>query len=150
MGALSNTKHEKFCLKWHETNNKTEAYRFSHPHSSRWKDATINNKASALSKESEILARLKELQDKSAARHFVTIDSLLDELQEARLIALQAETPQSSAAVSATMAKAKLMGLDISKIDHTSSDGSMTPKGIDITVTPEEAARIYTEMMEGK
>ena len=37
-----------------------------------------------------------------------------------------------------------------SKHDLTSTDGSMTPKGIDISATPEEAARAYTEMMENK
>jgi len=132
MSALPNPKHEKFCIVWHETGNKSEAYRKSHPQSLRWKEATVNSRASELSKESKILGRYKELQDETAARHFVTIDTLLEELQEARLIALQAETPQSSAAVSATMAKAKLMGLDISKVDLSSSDGTMTPKGRDL------------------
>lgn len=128
MAALEKAKHEMFVQKWHELDNKSEAYRQSHPASLRWKEATVNNKASALSKQGEILARYKELQDKLAARHFVTLDTLLEELQEAREIALKAETPQASAAVSATMSKAKLMGLDINKVDLTSSDGSMSPQ----------------------
>ncbi len=46
---------------------------------------------------------------------------------------------------------ATMQGWDAAaKYDHTSSDGSMATKGINITATPEEAARIYTEMMEGK
>lgn len=60
-------------------------------------------------------------------RHNVTVDSLLAELEEARQ-ALSAETPQSSAAVAATMGKAKLVGLDKQIIDHTSSDGTMATK----------------------
>lgn len=147
MAALEKAKHEMFVQKWHELDNKSEAYRLSHPASLRWKEATVNSKASTLSKDEKILARYKELQAKLAARHFVTLDTLLEELQEAREIALQAETPQASAAVSATMSKAKLMGLDIQKIEHS---GSTKVTTIDLTASPEDAARMYAEMMEGK
>lgn len=60
-------------------------------------------------------------------KHMITVDSLIKELEEARRVALEAETPQSSAAISATMGKAKLCGLDKQIIDHQSSDGSMSP-----------------------
>lgn len=65
----------------------------------------------------------------------ITLQSLLDELEEARLAALGAETVQSSAAVAATQAKAKLTGMDKLVIDNISSDGSMTPKGVSVTIT---------------
>ena len=110
--ALTNPKHEKFCLVWHETGNKSEAYRESHPNSLKWKDETVHNKASALSKQGEVLARFDELQEDALKSHGITIASLLSELDEARDMALEAETPQSSAAISATMNKAKLVGLD--------------------------------------
>ena len=42
---------------------------------------------------------------------------------------------QSSAAVAATQAKAKLTGMDKLVIDNISSDGSMTPKGVNVTIT---------------
>ncbi len=128
MASLQNPKHEKFCIVWHETGNKSEAYRQSHPHSSKWKDATINKRASELSKKREVAGRFKELQEEVIQNHGITIEGLLLELQEARLIALQAETPQSSAAVSATMAKAKLVGLDITKIEVSSKE-ELTPWG---------------------
>jgi len=109
---LQNPKEEKYCLIWHESGNKTKAYRESHPNSANWKDVTIHNKASALSKRGDIMARFSELQNEALASHGITIKSLLDELDEARVIAITAETPQSSAAISATMNKAKLVGLD--------------------------------------
>jgi phage terminase small subunit len=112
MASLKNSKHEKFCQVWHETNNKSEAYRQSHPTASKWKDATVNNRASELSKQDEILGRFSELQELALKSHGITIESLLKELDEARGIALSAETPQTSSAVSATMNKAKLVGLD--------------------------------------
>ena len=127
MPTLDNNKHELFAQKWHETDNKSEALRYSHPASKNWTDKTVHNRASELSKVSEVLGRYKELQGITAENHGVTIASLIEELNEARGIALEAETPQSSAAITATMSKAKLLGLEVQKIDHTSSDGSMSP-----------------------
>ena len=117
--ALSNSKHEKFCLVWHETGNKSEAYRESHPNSLKWKDDTVHNKASKLSKQGEVSARLKELQDDALKSHGITITSLLLELDEIKTKAMGAETPQCSAATSCVMNKAKLVGLDIHKVENT-------------------------------
>jgi hypothetical protein len=116
---LENQKHEAFCLLWHELGNKSEAYRKSHPRSLKWKDETVHNKASALSKRGEVAARFEQLQEQSVKEHGITIASLLKELEDARSIALTAETPQSSAAVSATMSKAKLVGLDKHALEVT-------------------------------
>lgn len=112
MAELDNNKHELFCQAWHETDNKSEAYRKSHPNSKKWKDETVHSKASTLSKNEKVLARYKELQRETSENHGITIHTLLEELDEARGIALSAETPQSSAAITATMSKAKLVGLD--------------------------------------
>lgn len=65
----------------------------------------------------------------------ITLQSLIDELEEARVAALTSETVQSSAAVAATQAKAKLTGMDKLVIDNISSDGSMTPRGVNVTIT---------------
>ena len=115
MAALTNPKHEKFCMVWHETGNKSEAYRESHPRSLKWKDVTVHNKSYELSKKGEILVRFGELQDKALESHGVTIESLLRELDEARDMALLEKNSHTSAAITATMSKAKLVGLDINK-----------------------------------
>ena len=127
MDALKNVKHELFVQKWHETGNKSEAYREAYPGSLKWKDESVHPKASELSRRDKVAARYKSLQDKTVEEHGITITSLLLELEEARAMALQPDVAQSSAAVSATMSKAKLVGLDVVKIDHSSKDGSMTP-----------------------
>jgi len=126
MPILKNGKHELFAQKWHELDNKTEAYRQSHPASSRWKPETIQNKASALSKRDDVLARYQELQKETAENHGITVDSLLSELDEIKTLAMTADTPQCSAAVSSVMSKAKLVGLDIVKIEISSKD-ELTP-----------------------
>lgn len=117
--ALENSKHEQFCQVWLETGNKSEAYRKSHPNSLKWKDETVHNKASALSKKGEVLARYEQLQENTVKAHGVTIASLIEELNEARQVALTADTPQSSAAITATMSKAKLVGLDKHQVEIT-------------------------------
>ncbi|SKO16492.1 Uncharacterised protein [Mycobacteroides abscessus subsp. massiliense] len=57
------------------------------------------------------------LKAEARQRHAVTVDDLLHELEQARAAALTAPTPQSSAAVSATMGKAKMLGLLVDKAE---------------------------------
>lgn len=120
-------KQEAFCLAYIETNNASEAYRRSYD-SSKMKPESVYESASRLLADVKITARLAELREPIMQRHNVTVDSLVLELEEARQAALSADTPQSSAAVAATMGKAKLCGLDKQVIDLMSSDGSMTPQ----------------------
>lgn len=120
MPVLENGSHELFSQHMHETGNKSEAYRLTFPEKAKkWKDETIHKRASEMSLLREVQGRVKELKEESAAKHSITIESLLNELDEARLAALGAETVQSSAAVSATMSKAKLVGLDINRVITT-------------------------------
>ncbi len=120
-------KQEKFCHAYIETGNAAEAYRQSY-NTESMKPQTIHREAKALLDTHTISTRLEQIRGTHMERHVITVDKLLEELEEARRAALEAESPQSSAAVSATMGKAKLLGLDKQIIDHQSSDGSMTPK----------------------
>lgn len=110
-----------------ETGNATEAYRQAYD-VSNMKPASINRLAHGQLENVNIRSRLKELREPIMDRHQITIDSLVAELEEARIAALTCETPQASAAVGATMGKAKLCGLDKQVIDNISSDGSMSPR----------------------
>lgn len=120
-------KQENFCLAYIETGNATEAYRRAY-NKRDIKTDTANRNAKKLMDNVKIMSRLEELRKPIIKRHNVTVDSLIGELEEARQLAL--ETEQTSAAVGATMGKAKLCGLDKQVIDHTSSDGTMSPKQI--------------------
>lgn len=115
-------KQEKFCQKYIELGNASEAYRQTY-NSSEMKSETVNRKAKFELDKDKIRARIQELQDRNLKRHDVTVDSLVGELEEARAIALQTE--QASAAVSATMGKAKLHGLlvDNVKAEVSGKDG---------------------------
>lgn len=104
-------KQEAFCLAYLETGNASEAYRRAY-NAANMSDPVVHNKASGLLAKGEVRVRLEELRSAAVKRHNITLDDLLRELEEARTKALNCESPQSSAAVSATMGKAKLLGLD--------------------------------------
>lgn len=111
-------KQEKFCQAYVETGDASEAYRSAYS-ADKMKPETVHNKAYQLRNQGEIRARIEALRDEAKIRHDITVSSLLEELEEARQAALTAETPQSSAAVAATMGKARITGLDKVVIDLT-------------------------------
>ncbi len=111
-------KQEKFCQAYVETGNASEAYRSAYS-ADKMKAATVNSKSYELLNNGEITVRVAELQQEHRTKHNITVSDLLRELEEARKAALTAETPQSSAAVAATMGKARITGLDKVVIDLT-------------------------------
>lgn len=130
-------KQEAFCQAYIETGNASEAYRKAYQ-AEGMKPEVVNVKAVELLKNGKVSVRVDELKGEHRDRHNLTVDDLIRELEEARQAALGAETPQSSAAVGATMGKAKLLGLDKLIVDNISSDGSMTPKPTTIQLLPVE------------
>jgi len=111
-------KQEAFCLSYMETGNASEAYRRVY-NAGGMKPESINRKAKELMDNGKIAARLAEVQAIAVERALVTVQSLTEELEEARALALQEGQP--SAAVSASMGKAKLHGLltDKQQTEHT-------------------------------
>ena len=101
-------KQELFAQVYLETSNASEAYKQAY--NTQANANTVNRKASQLLKHPEVIKLLADLQAIQRQRHKLTIDDLLQELEQSRLLAL--ENIQCSAAVTATMSKAKLLGLD--------------------------------------
>lgn len=126
-GEIVTPKQEKFCALYVELSNASEAYRQAYD-TSRMKPAVINVKACQLLAQAKIAVRVEELRAHHAERHDMTVDGLRDMLIEDRKFARECGTP--AAAVSATMGLAKLYGHLRDKIDHTSSDGSMSPPSL--------------------
>ncbi len=102
-------KQEKFCQQFISTGNASEAYRQSYD-CSKMKNTTINRAAHGLVENCKVGARIGELQEEGRKRHYVTVDSLTEQLQDAYGLAMQ--TGHTAAAVGATWALAKLHGLD--------------------------------------
>jgi len=131
-------KQEKFAQLYVELGNAAEAYRQSY-NAERMKPATIWQRSHDLLENGKVKVRVETIREAARERNKVTVDSLLVELEEARQVALGAETPQTGAAVSATMGKAKLVGLGKQILDLRSGDGSMTPKPLDTSTLSDTA-----------
>ncbi|WP_282376317.1 terminase small subunit [Pseudomonas sp. PS01302] len=126
-------KMEKFCLAYVETANAAESYRIAY-NTENMATATIGREGYNTLQKPQVQARLEELRKKVMERHEITVDTLLAELEEARKAALGAETPQTSAAVSATMGKAKLLGLDKKIVELTGKNGAPIETSSTVTV----------------
>ena len=126
-------KMEKFCLAYVETANAAESYRIAY-NTENMATATIGREGYNTLQKPQVQARLEELRKKVMERHEITVDTLLAELEEARKAALDAETPQTSAAVSATMGKAKLLGLDKKIVELTGKNGAPIETSSTVTV----------------
>lgn len=125
---------ERFCQFFIETGNASEAYRMAYP-DSKMNSNSLAVEACNLKKEPNVSLRILELQDMHVDRHNITVDDLIKELEEARQAALNPalEKPQSAAAVSATMGKAKLLGLDKQVLDITTNGESINNQPLDLS-----------------
>jgi phage terminase small subunit len=119
-------KQEAFCLAFIETGNASEAYRRSYDVSPDTKPETIWSEASRVLSDPKVSARVKELQEEARDLALVSIGTLTQELEEARSKAM-AEAKGASAAVSATMGKAKIHGLLVDKVAQTDTSGKDLP-----------------------
>lgn len=108
MPALTNPRHERFAQELAKGKTADAAYVEAGYKANR-------HNAAALARQEHISTRVAEITERGAVRAEITVASILEELEQARVAALGAETPQSSAAVSASMSKAKLLGLVVDK-----------------------------------
>lgn len=99
--------------------SQSDAYRYSYPESRKWADSSVWPKASQLASNGKVAARVSELQAKAAAQCLITIEMLINRLDEIRVMALAQERPQCATAVAAIMGQAKLLGLDKQVVEVT-------------------------------
>lgn len=110
MPALDNPRHERFAQELAKGKSASEAYVAAGYGESR-------SAASRLSTNVNVQARLAELQERSAKKTEVTLETLTAELDEAREIAIKLGQP--SAMVAATREKAVLLGMRVEKREST-------------------------------
>lgn len=127
MAALKNAKHERFAQELAKGLSQSEAYVAAGYQPSR-------SAAARLAADVNICARLAAIQERGAVRAELTLADIINELEEARQVALTAATPQSGSAVAATMGKAKLLGLVVDKAEVKSE--------VEVTDARERLARI--------
>lgn len=108
MPPLENARHERFAQGLAKGKTQEEAY----IEAGYVGDRTA---ASRLASDVNIRQRLQELQERAAIKVELTLADIIAEIEQARIAALAAETVQASAAVSASKAKAELLGLGAAK-----------------------------------
>lgn len=67
MAELQNARHEKFAQGIASGLSQRKAYRAAFPNSVKWKDETVDVKASELKKNDKVLVRLEELAQKASS-----------------------------------------------------------------------------------
>lgn len=89
MGALANVRHEKFAQGIAQGLSQRKAYREAFPNSLKWKDETVDSKASALAKNDKVSARVNELKNASTSKAIKTaierkewLSSIIDDEKE--------------------------------------------------------------------
>lgn len=87
-------KQEAFCFAYIETGNASEAYRQAYE-TEDMKSETVHRKAKELMDNGKITARIEELKAEHAERHKLTVDDLLKELEEARILAREKDNDSS-------------------------------------------------------
>jgi hypothetical protein len=107
MGALKNARHERFAQELAKGKSKTGAYKAAGFTGDR-------TAACRLSTTANIARRVAELKAKAAERVIVSVADIAQQLDEDREFARELESP--AAAVSATMGKAKVLGLIVNRI----------------------------------
>jgi midasin (ATPase involved in ribosome maturation) len=132
--ALKNARHEKFALALSEGKSATEAYVLA-----GYKPGRQN--AARLTTFDDIKARLAEIQAAAAKATEVTVASLLQELEDARIRANSLD--QLSTAVRAIEAKAKVSGIMVQRIEERIEVGG--PGAFDRHETAEEIAERVIE-----
>jgi hypothetical protein len=116
-GPLRNTRHEAFAQELFKgiAEGRSQAASYSAAGYTQNPNAAAADACRLLKASRHIIARVQELQQQTARKKKVTVESVVDELDTARAIAEKNE--QASAMVQATSVKAKVCGLFVEKTE---------------------------------
>lgn len=141
MPVLDNPRHEKFVQFLITGMSQRKAYREAFGNSLRWKDETVDNKASKLFRENEILARYKELQEIAQDEAIMTRKQRMVKLSE---IAENDEYPGDQIRAIDTLNK-----MDGDYIKKVELSGEIKNKNPYAGLTTEELRRLAYERDSG-
>ena len=133
MGPLKNSKRERFCQLRLEGKTLEQAYAGAGYNPDK-------GAACRMAKKPDIIQRMRELHVSALAKSEVTVESIAAQLDADRALAIKQKNP--SAAVSATVAKAKLYGLmtDKAVVQVTHNYAMMSDEELNF-----EIAALYAE-----
>lgn len=114
MPVLTKARYERFAQAIAKGKSQHDAYIYA-GYAPNQKPRDVRSNAGVLARKPEIAARIKELQERQAKRVGITVDTLLEELQD--MLTLAKRVKQPSAGVGAILAKGKLLGLITDKVE---------------------------------
>lgn len=123
--AKLNQQKERFAQLVASGMSQAAAYREAYPNSAKWKDSTVWSRSSELSKESEVLGRIAELQGEAAQMAVYTLMEHLGRLDD---LSRGAESEGKYAeAIKAEELRGKAAGFytERQQIDHTTNGESL-------------------------
>lgn len=147
MGSLL-PKEEHFCQEYALHGNATKAYREAYATKPDTKPITCAVNGCKLLKDERLKARIEELRAEFRGNITVTVETLVNEFEEARQHAL-ADPKGAAAATAASNAKAKLLGFMVEKHEHTGKDGGAieTKQTLDVGNLSEEELAVLAKML---
>ena len=124
---------EVFCRDFASFGDKIKAYRRAFPTLSIPPDEFCRDEADALLMQEDVQARILHIRLTTLHQHDVSLDSVLTELEEVRALSLADH--KYASAINAIMGKAKLLGYEKTRVEHTGADGSplLTPDSVEET-----------------
>ena len=105
--------------------SQTEAYRVAYKVRPNTKPESVNQNASRIMANVNIMSRVAELREPVAKKAQITLESHLDDLMRLRNMA--AKEKQYSAAISAEIARGKASGVHVEKSEQTVSTRTLEP-----------------------
>ena len=122
-------KQEEFVQELIKGRSQADAYRKVYK-TDKSTNKTINEKASRMANKGNVEARLSEIRKPVNEKLGYTLEAHLKRLEVLSMKA--ANVGQLTAAINAEISRGKASGHYVEKVDHTSSDGSMSPTKIEI------------------
>ena len=82
MPKLKNIRRETFAQEYLKGGNASEAFRIAYPSSLKWKQETVNKRASEVLKIGEVLGRVEELRFEAKERNMIETDDIVQLLAD--------------------------------------------------------------------
>jgi phage terminase small subunit len=113
MAKRLNPRQEKFVREYVKTGNGRKSYEKAYGVSAAVNANAVDASASALLSSPKVAPVIAAVRARALSRHDVTVDTILNDLEEDRAFARSCE--QAGAAVSATTTKARLLGMIVDR-----------------------------------
>jgi phage terminase small subunit len=115
---------ETFCNEFIKTNNQRKAYRAAYPSSVKWKDATVDSKASVFAKTDKVLERLAELRKEMAEENQIDRTEILEQLKKIGFADIDLENIRTTDKIKALEIMARMLGFD--RPEHEEDSAMLT------------------------